>query len=84
MAMEEPRPELESRKKIAKTLYISIFIIATCAVSVTLSIRGYIPFDPITAIVAGIFAGFALVMFQMTYVKFIVKSSWKIKGEQLD
>ncbi|MFW9962804.1 MAG: hypothetical protein ACFFCX_04540 [Candidatus Sifarchaeia archaeon] len=75
---------MSQEKKKAKILYISIFIIATCAVSVTLSIRGYIPFDPITAIVAGILAGFALVMFQMTYVKFIVKSSWRIKGEPLD
>jgi hypothetical protein len=31
-----------------------------------------------------VFAGLALVMFQLTYVKFIIRSSWRIKGKQID
>ncbi|MHA3964294.1 MAG: hypothetical protein AM325_012240 [Candidatus Thorarchaeota archaeon SMTZ1-45] len=84
MAIEEPKSNQPSGRKLGRFLYISIFVISTCAVSVILSIRGNILFDPITAIVAGIFAGFAFVMFQLTYVKFIVKSSWRIRGEPLD
>ncbi|MFW9974424.1 MAG: hypothetical protein ACFFDQ_04025 [Candidatus Thorarchaeota archaeon] len=84
MAIEEPNTEQKSRRKLVQSLYISIFVISTCAVSVILSIRGYILFDPLTALVAGLLAGFALVIFQLTYVKFIVKSSWRIKGKPVD
>ncbi len=84
MAIEEPTIELPFRRRLVRSLYISIFVISTSAISVVLSIRGYISFDPLTALVLGLLAGFALVIFQLTYVKFIVRSSWRIKGEVID
>lgn len=84
MAIEEPTIELPSRRRLARSLYISIFVISTGVISVILSIRGYISFDPQTALVIGLIAGFALVIFQLTYFKFIVRSSWRIKGEVID
>ena len=38
----------------------------------------------VAALIAGVFAGIALVMFQLTYVKFIFKSSMRIRGKPLD
>ncbi len=84
MVIEETKTELKSKRRLVRGLYISLFVISTCAVSVILSIRGYIPFDPLTGLVAGLFAGFALVIFQLTYVNFIVKSSWRIKSKPID
>ncbi len=84
MAIEEPTTELSSKRRLARSLYISIFVISTGVISVILSIRGYISFDPLTALVVGLIAGFALVIFQLTYVKFIVRSSWRIKGQPID
>ncbi|MFW9840293.1 MAG: hypothetical protein ACFFES_05295, partial [Candidatus Thorarchaeota archaeon] len=64
--------------------YIAIYVLATCAGSVTLSVTGRISLNPITALVIGVIAGFALVSVQLTYVKFIVNSSWRIRGGHLD
>lgn len=75
MALSEPDSSPTPRRKLARFLYVSLFIIITCATSVFLSIRGYISFDPLTALVAGFFAGVAFVMFQLTYLKFVVNSS---------
>jgi hypothetical protein len=42
---------------------------------VMLSIGGHISLDPLTAFVASVFAGFAFLIFQSTYVRFVVNSS---------
>ncbi|MFW9795227.1 MAG: hypothetical protein ACFFEE_13040 [Candidatus Thorarchaeota archaeon] len=78
-----PTPPTKRGKSI-RNAYISIYVIATCLGSVMLSITGHLPLDPLTALIAGVFAGFALALFQLTYVKFIVKSSWRIKGKPLE
>lgn len=84
MVFTKPNTDLPSGRRFVKYLYIGFYVIITSAASVTLSITGRIPFDPTSALIAGIFAGFALVMFQLTYVKFIVKTSLRIKGESID
>jgi len=84
MVIEEPESDLPPRRKIGLYLYVILFLIITCAVTVTLSIRGYIPFDPITALVAGLIAGFAFVMFQLTYLRFIVNSSRRMHRKDPD
>ncbi len=84
MVISEPDPNLESKRRSARFLYLSIYIITTCLATVTLSIMGHLPFDPPTAFVAGIIAGFALGIFQMTYIRFIARTSWRIKGRPLD
>ncbi len=75
MVMSEPDSSPPPRRRLARFLYVSLFIIITCATSVFLSISGYMSFDPLTALVAGFFAGVAFVMFQLTYVRFILNSS---------
>jgi hypothetical protein len=82
--MSEPDTRPPPRRRWALFLYVSIFIIITCATTVTLSIRGYIPFDPFTALVAGLFAGFAFVMFQLTYMRFVVNSSRRMHQKEPD
>ena len=74
MVMEEPI-EAPTRRRWRLYVYIILFVVITCITTVTLSIRGYIPFDPLTALFAGIIAGFALVMFQLTYLRFVANSS---------
>ena len=84
MVMSEPDPSPPPRRRLALYLYIIVFIIITCTATVILSIRGYIPFDPLTALVAGIFVGIAFVMFQMTYLRFVVNSSRRMHREEPD
>ena len=48
---------------------------ATSVTTVTLSISGHILLDPLTAFVASLFAGFAFLLFQTTYVRFVVNTS---------
>ena len=78
-----PSPPAERQRAIRNT-YIAIYVLATCTCSVILSITGHIPFNPIMAIIVGAIAGFSLVLVQLTYVKFIVTTSWRIRGKYLD
>jgi hypothetical protein len=82
MAMSEPKAPRNNR--IGKYLYIIIFIMITCVTSVVLSLRGYIGFDPFTALIAGLFAGVAFVMFQLTYLRFVVNSSRRMHSRDPD
>ncbi|MHA2077004.1 MAG: hypothetical protein ACXABM_05020 [Candidatus Thorarchaeota archaeon] len=75
---------MPTKRQYGKYLYILIYVITTCLATVTLSLNGLIPLNPTSALIAGLFAGIALVIFQMTYVKFIVKSSWRIRGKPFD
>jgi hypothetical protein len=84
MVMPEPKPSRPPRRRLALFLYASIFIIITCATSVTLSLRGFISFDPFTALIAGFFAGLAFVMFQLTYMRFVVNSSRRMRRKDPD
>jgi len=84
MVIADPESDRPPRRKIGLYLYVSLFLIVTCAATVILSIRGYIPFDPITALVAGLIAGFAFVMFQLTYLRFIVNSSRRMHRKDPD
>ena len=82
--MPESEPDLPSRRRVAPFLYAVIFIAITCAASVTLSIGGYISLDPLTALVVGLIAGFAFLMFQVTYVRFVVNSSRRMHHRDPD
>ena len=84
MAMSEPIPEQPPRRRIALYLYIIVFVAITCATSVVLSLGGYISFDPLASLVVGLIAGFALVMFQLTYLKFVVNSSQRMHRRDPD
>ena len=84
MAMSESEPDVPSRRRVAPFLYAVVFIAITCTTSVTLSIGGYISLDPFTALVAGLFAGVAFVMFQLTYLKFVVNSSRRLHHRDPD
>ncbi|MFW9806717.1 MAG: hypothetical protein ACFFFK_08320 [Candidatus Thorarchaeota archaeon] len=84
MAMEEPKFEIPPRRRWGIYLYSTLFIIITGGTTVTLSIWGFISFDPLTALVAGLIAGFAFVMFQMTYIRFVANSSQKMHKKEDD
>ena len=77
--MHEPKSEIPRKRSIRLYLYIVVFIVATCATTVILSLRGFISFDPLSALIAGLFAGVAFVMFQLTYLRFIVNSSRRVR-----
>jgi hypothetical protein len=81
---DSPPVSQSERGKSARNAYISIYVIATCLGAVILSVTGRIPLNPIMALIVGAIAGFALVFVQLTYVKFIVNTSWRIKGKHLD
>ena len=81
---ESPPVSKPERTRSVRDAYIAIYVLATCTVSVILSTTGHIPLNPVMAIVVGAIAGFALVFVQLTYVKFIVTTSWRIKGKHLD
>ncbi|MGY5864152.1 MAG: hypothetical protein RTV41_06075 [Candidatus Thorarchaeota archaeon] len=84
MVISDPKTNLPSKRQSGKYLYIAVYVITTCLATVMLSLNGSIPLDPLAALIAGVFAGIALVMFQLTYVKFIFKSSMRIRGKPLD
>ncbi|MGD9397158.1 MAG: hypothetical protein PVJ05_12065 [Candidatus Thorarchaeota archaeon] len=84
MVMAEPDSNPPSRRKLGLYLYIIMFIIVTCIATVSLSIRGYIPFDPLTALLAGFIAGCAFVMFQLTYLRFIANSTHRMHQKDPD
>lgn len=73
--MHEPKSETPRKRSLGLYLYVLVFIVATCATTVILSLRGFISFDPLSALIAGLFVGVAFVMFQLTYMRFIVNSS---------
>lgn len=84
MVMSEPKPEPTRRQRVSLYLYIVVFIAITCATTVFLSLNGFISFDPLTALVAGFFAGVAFVMFQLTYLRFVVNSSRRMHRKDPD
>lgn len=84
MALHESDPEMNTRRNRYRFIYIAVFMISTSVTAVTLSIYGYISWDPITAFVASLFAGFAFLIFQVTYVRFIANSSYRAKPAQPD
>jgi hypothetical protein len=84
MAMSEPDSRPQPRRRFGLYLYIIMFIIVTCIATVSLSMRGYIPFDPLTAFVAGIIVGCAFVMFQLTYLRFIANSTHRMHQKEPD
>ncbi|MGD9382402.1 MAG: hypothetical protein PVI03_08155 [Candidatus Thorarchaeota archaeon] len=75
MALNDSESKESARRGRYMYLYPAIFIIATSTTTVMLSIGGYISFDPFTAFVASLFAGFAFLLFQVTYVRFVVNST---------
>ncbi|MFW9808442.1 MAG: hypothetical protein ACFFE6_03585 [Candidatus Thorarchaeota archaeon] len=85
MVISKPNTELppESRKS-AKYIYIAIYVVTSCFASVSLSLSGVVALDPFIALIAGIVAGFALAIVQITYVNFVVRTSWRIKGKPID
>jgi hypothetical protein len=68
MVIAEPESDSPPKRKIGLYLYVILFLIITCAATVTLSIRGYIPFA----------------MFQLTYLRFIVNSSRRMHRKDPD
>ena len=84
MVMAEPRRTPPPRRRLGLYLYIIVFIAITCATTVILSMMGFISFDPLTALVAGFFGGVALVMFQLTYMRFVVNSSRRMHRKDPD
>jgi hypothetical protein len=74
MAIHESDSKATVGQRRYNYLYAAIFIIATSVTTVMLSIGGYISFYPFTAFVASLFAGFAFLLFQVTYVRFVVNS----------
>ena len=84
MVMAEPDSESPPRRRLGLYLYIMMFIIVTCIGTVSFSIRGYIPFDPLTALLAGFIAGCAFVMFQLTYLKFVANSTHRMHQRDPD
>ena len=82
MAFHEPpiiTPEQRRQARRARYAYIAIFVLSTVAVTVTLSLLGYINLNPLAALLAGTIAGFALVLFHLTYLRFIVHSAYRIE-----
>ncbi|MFW9786136.1 MAG: hypothetical protein ACFFE2_03935 [Candidatus Thorarchaeota archaeon] len=75
MAIPEPSHVRPTKRNRGMFLYAITFIVITCATAVNLSLRDFISFDPLSSLVAGLFAGIALLMFQLTYLKFVVNSS---------
>lgn len=80
MALEPASPATQRGRVIPLSLYIVVYIVFTSVMSVILARMGYIPFDQFTALVLGIFAGCAFGMVQITYIKFIARSSRRIRG----
>ncbi len=75
MAIYESESKATAEQRRYNYLYAAIFIAATSVTTVMLSIGGYISFDPLTAFVASLFAGFAFLLFQITYIRFVANSS---------
>jgi hypothetical protein len=81
---ESPPASPIERAKLRRNAYIAIYVLASCIGSLILSTTGHIPLNPVMAIIVGAIAGFALASVQLTYVKFIVRSSRRIRGKHLD
>jgi hypothetical protein len=79
MALEEPDPEIASKQRRALRIYVFLFVTSSSVVSVALSVLGYLPFDPLTALIAGIIAGFAFALFQLTYMRFVGHTSYRVQ-----
>ena len=75
MAFDDLESETVARGRRYRYLYVVIFMAATSLTAVLLSLGGYITLDPLTAFIASLFAGFAFLLFQITYVRFIVNTS---------
>ncbi len=75
MAIDESVPNAIAKRTRYHHLYAAIFMTATLVTTVMLSIGGYISLDPITALIAGMFAGFAFLLVQTTYVRFVANTS---------
>jgi hypothetical protein len=75
MAIDESESKAIAKWNRYNYLYAAIFMTATLMAAVMLSIGGYISLDPITALIAGMFAGFAFLLVQTTYVRFVANTS---------
>lgn len=84
MALHESKPEMNARRNRYRFIYIAVFMISTSVTAVVLSFNGYISLDPLSAFVASLFAGFAFLIFQVTYVRFIANSSQRSRPKQPD
>jgi uncharacterized membrane protein len=84
MVMSEPKPDPTRRQRVSLYLYIVVFIAITCVTTVFLSLNGFISLSPLTALVAGFIAGVAFVMFQLTYMRFVVNSSRRMHRKDPD
>ena len=84
MVMSEPKPDPTRRQRASLYLYIIVFIAITSLTAVVLSLNGFISFDPLSALVAGTIAGAAFVMFQLTYLRFVVNSSRRMHRKDPD
>jgi hypothetical protein len=65
-----------------KYLYVIIFMTVTSVTTVMLSFSGHISLDPLTAVVTSLFAGFAFLVFQTTYLRFVANSSAQSTGRR--
>ncbi|MHA2139951.1 MAG: hypothetical protein ACXADC_06210 [Candidatus Thorarchaeota archaeon] len=74
----------EPKRGLYRYMYIVIFMAATSLTAVILSISGHITLNPLTAFVASLFAGFAFLLFQITYVKFIANSAQSTVKRELE
>ncbi|MHA2021461.1 MAG: hypothetical protein ACW96N_07085 [Candidatus Thorarchaeota archaeon] len=82
MALNEPASAIK-RRSSCKYMYAAIVIAMTSLTTVMLSINGYISLDPLTAFVASLFAGFAFLLFQVTYVRFVANSVQSARRREL-
>jgi hypothetical protein len=82
MAIHEPERITPAQKRKVRTMYIAIFVASTVVVTVALSVLGYINLSPVAALVAGTIAGFAFVMFHLTYLRFVGNAAYRIHGQE--
>ncbi|MFW9967204.1 MAG: hypothetical protein ACFFEA_08615, partial [Candidatus Thorarchaeota archaeon] len=75
MTIDESEPKAIAKWNRYHYLYAAIFMTATVVATVMLSIGGYISLDPLTALFASMFAGFAFLLVQTTYVRFVANTS---------
>ena len=82
MALEEPDPETASKQRRVLRIYVFLFVASSSIASVVLSILGYVPLDPLAALVAGVIAGFAFALFQLTYMRFVGHTSYRVQKKK--
>ncbi|MHA2263347.1 MAG: hypothetical protein ACXAEN_13210 [Candidatus Thorarchaeota archaeon] len=70
----DSRQETEQKQK-PPYARITITVVATALTALVLSIYGYIPFDPLTAVISGCLVSLVFVCYQTYYLNQISRSS---------